>query len=184
MTSLIHRLVFVVFISLYVLSCRTDAPLHFRFDPDTTESEKASTLEAMTDWNEVTLESHQLVLDPKGPWRITFTNDPTVLRSDLDGRTCNLLEDEDRDCADDHWIRVRRGFPQYWEKHIVEHELGHALRVKHIQEGGHVMTPGRNAGLQLTEKDLEGCLKAGACGSIRIYPSLEDVDASDIHSER
>lgn len=123
------------------LSCASHVPLKFRFDPDTTAVERTSARRAFATWNDAGISpDDQFSEDPNGPWRMTFTSDPKVLRAEFDGRTCTR-EDLEHDCAHANWVRVRRGKPTDRTFIIVLHEEGHALGLQHVADPVAVMNP-------------------------------------------
>lgn len=169
------RRVVLAALILLALSCASDEPLRFRFDSGTTAHEEELTSAAFARWAPYTVPDRTPVIDESGTWLITFTDDDTVLRPGLDGRTCGRERDPDNDCARDHWIRVRRRNDDYRTTNVIAHEAGHAMDLDHVggrlEDGNswgdlHSVMTEWIASATLSEADLTECRSANACGAI------------------
>ena len=181
------RFVFMLLVLFVVTSC-ADVPLTYRFDPDTTEAEKADTREELEQWGAVVLPDYRPVESPNGFWRFTFTdNIPPHLGlpgTNFDGRTC---ADHAKHCPSDYQILVRRHYPDgspvtsERRKQIMRHELGHSLGLDHVHDDETALmwspTPdelrrGRRRTKPIThtftESYLRECRSAGACPSVSV----------------
>lgn len=145
---------------LLFLSCGRDGPITIRFDVGTTSDERAAVESVIPDWNAETLPEYQIVVADDGDELVSFVDRILADGVEVEGRECT---DEGRDCAREHWVRIKRGMPPTRIVWISRHEIGHILGMHHLRDDETGVMRRYDHADRITDADRSLCRAAERC---------------------
>lgn len=148
-------------ISFFAMSCTAGVhPLHWVIAPGFSDEQRMMIHRAPVCWNEVSSIQQQVFDDGDLPDRIylvealpsPYTDSSSALHVEKDGI---------------HTIYVRRGLDLEFFLMTMQHEMGHAIGLAQMRNGGHLPPPAimssPTSSLVITPNDLAECRTVGVC---------------------
>lgn len=131
--------------------------LSFAIDDSFTPGERIIIMSAIDDWNNITLPSHHIRIDPNAEWHII--RHAPVGNAGLwepDTKTIWIMPTPELN----YWCFDNDGADAF--RVVVRHELGHALGLQHTSNG--IMAPGEECSHPVfAHEDINECNNVGAC---------------------